>query len=222
MVIELGESLSGAEARDYFTIIRGSVKEFFHCCIGALTTKRLAVYVPVDGAFLEYDEKIRVLERVENLEQKLRQKIGVPFRIGIGTVRKLEQAPLSYKDAVRALRFGNAAAGSAEEAWGGVVERAKYFIRKNYRRDLSLDEVAREVNISSYYLSKLFKEETGENFIGYLTACRMEAARKMLADRNASIKEICIETGYSDPNYFSRIFKKTVGVSPTEYRKGLK
>ncbi|MHB8128188.1 MAG: helix-turn-helix domain-containing protein, partial [Mobilitalea sp.] len=80
-------------------------------------------------------------------------------------------------------------------------------------------DVSRIVDISPYYFSKLFKEETGENFIEYLTNIRIEKAKKLLQNRDVSIKNICVDTGYSDPNYFSRIFKKQVGVTPTEYRE---
>lgn len=106
-----------------------------------------------------------------------------------------------------------------EEQTSGIISRAKAYIEENYRRDISLDDVSRSVDISPYYFSKLFKEETGENFIEYLTNIRIEKAKKLLLNRDLSIKNICVDTGYSDPNYFSRIFKKQVGVTPTEYRE---
>ena len=77
------------------------------------------------------------------------------------------------------------------------------------------------MNLSPYYFSKLFKEETGENFIEYLTKLRIQKAKELLVDKEKSMKEICGQVGYSDPNYFSRIFKKSVGVTPTEYREAL-
>ena len=77
----------------------------------------------------------------------------------------------------------------------------------------------RKLDISPYYFSKLFKEETGSNFVEYLTGLRMGRAKEMLKDDSLSMKEICAEIGYSDPNYFSRIFKKNVGLTPTEYRE---
>ncbi|MBO4902251.1 MAG: response regulator [Lachnospiraceae bacterium] len=100
------------------------------------------------------------------------------------------------------------------------VELAKTYILENYQKDISLDDVSREVDISPYYFSKLFKEETGENFIEYVTNIRIEKAKQLLASSRLSMKEICAQVGYADPNYFSRIFKKTVGVTPTEYKEG--
>lgn len=97
---------------------------------------------------------------------------------------------------------------------------AREYIEKNYTSNISLDDVSRIVNISPYYFSKVFKEETGENFIDYLTNLRINRAKELLLEGTLSMKEICNEIGYSDPNYFSRTFKKNVGVSPTEYKEG--
>ena len=74
------------------------------------------------------------------------------------------------------------------------------------------------MDISPYYFSKLFKEETDQTFVEYLTGLRVEKAKEMLISPAASIKEVCMAVGYSDPNYFSRIFKKVTGRTPTEYR----
>ena len=102
-----------------------------------------------------------------------------------------------------------------------VMEKAKEYIRENFQKDLTLDEVSKVVDISPYYFSKLFKQETGENFIEYLTKVRMKNAEGLLKDSSYSIKEICAASGYGDPNYFSRIFKKYEGVTPSEYRERL-
>ena len=101
---------------------------------------------------------------------------------------------------------------SKEKEAGSIIDRAK---------DISLDDVSREVDISPYYFSKLFKQETGKNFIEYLTEIRLKNARELLQDSRLSIKEICAQSGYSDPNYFSRIFKKYEGVTPSEFRERL-
>ncbi|MDD3219549.1 MAG: response regulator [Lachnospiraceae bacterium] len=107
---------------------------------------------------------------------------------------------------------------SKEEQSESLVEKAKNYIMQNFQKDISLDDVSKLVDISPYYFSKLFKEETGENFIEYLTAIRIKNARLLLKNTEKSIKEICVESGYSDPNYFSRIFKKYMEVTPSEYR----
>ena len=83
---------------------------------------------------------------------------------------------------------------------------------------MALEEVAQAVNISPYYFSKLFKEETGVNFTEYLTGLRIETAKALLKNRELSIKQVCLDSGYANPNYFSRIFKKWTGITPTEFR----
>lgn len=104
-----------------------------------------------------------------------------------------------------------------------VAGRAKEYMRKNFQRDLSLESVATELNISPYYFSKLFKEGTGENFSDFLTDLRIGRAKTLLYENpERNIKEICIEAGYTNPNYFSRIFKKYTGMTPTEMRDRLR
>ena len=107
-----------------------------------------------------------------------------------------------------------------ENSSNTIVSRAKEYIKNQYNKDISLDDVSREVNISPYYFSKLFKDETGQNFIEYVTSIRMERAKELLEHSDKSMKEICVEIGYGDANYFSRTFKKNVGVTPTEYKEG--
>jgi two-component system response regulator YesN len=106
-----------------------------------------------------------------------------------------------------------------EERSGNILKTAMNYINDNFQKDISLDDVSRVVNISPYYFSKIFKEENGLNFIEYLTNVRIDKAKKLLEDSNLSIKEICLSCGYTDPNYFSRSFKKNVGVTPTEYKE---
>ena len=107
-----------------------------------------------------------------------------------------------------------------DECSNNIVDIAKEYIKANYSKALNLDDVSYYVNISPYYFSKIFKEGTGENFIEYLTNIRIEKAKELLNSTDYSMKEICIMVGYSDPNYFSRSFKKNVGVTPTEYKEG--
>ena len=119
-------------------------------------------------------------------------------------------------------KFGDACRNirtKKEEHANELVVRAADYIRKNYHRDLSLDEVSSKLGLSPYYFSKLFKEETGSNFVEYVTNLRIGKAKEMLSREECSMKEICAEVGYSDPNYFSRIFKKNTGLTPTEYRE---
>jgi two-component system, response regulator YesN len=99
-----------------------------------------------------------------------------------------------------------------------IIMNAVEYINNNYKRDIMLEEVANYINISSFYFSKIFKEYTGKNYIDYITDLRIEIAKEKLRQGGTSIKEICYEVGYNDPNYFSRVFKKSEGLSPTDYK----
>lgn len=101
-----------------------------------------------------------------------------------------------------------------------IVSSAKSYIDQAYANEgLNLEEVARQVCVTPYYLSRLFHAEMGMTFTDYLTKTRLEKAVELLQS-GVSVKEICYQVGYADPNYFSRLFRKVFGVPPTEYRKG--
>ncbi|SNR96757.1 Two-component response regulator, YesN/AraC family, consists of REC and AraC-type DNA-binding domains [Anaerovirgula multivorans] len=100
-----------------------------------------------------------------------------------------------------------------------AIESVKKYVRENYMKDISLNDVADYIELSSYYLSRLFKKIEGENFKDYLIKTRMEKAKQLLREERKSIKETALEVGYEDPNYFSRAFKKYVGIPATEYAK---
>jgi two-component system response regulator YesN len=100
-----------------------------------------------------------------------------------------------------------------------IINRAKSYIREHFRQELSLEEISRILNISPQYFSRLFKEETGYNFIEYLTFVRIERSKQLMNSTDMTIKEICFSVGYTDPNYFSRLFKKNTGLSPTTYKQ---
>jgi len=114
----------------------------------------------------------------------------------------------------------NNVSNGRDESSNDAIEASKKYIEANFTKNITLEDVSREVNISTYYLSRIFKETTGSNFIDYLTGLRIEKAKELLSTTQYSMKEICQMSGYVDPNYFSKLFKKIVGVTPTEYREG--
>ncbi len=99
------------------------------------------------------------------------------------------------------------------------IEDILNYIDRNCYKDISLDQVGEYANMSSYYLSKIFKKETGVNFVTYLTERKIEIAKDMLANTDVPIINIALDLSYHEPNYFSKVFKKSTGMTPTEYRK---
>ena len=330
---------SSVKMQQHDKVVRECMKEYYpNCVVGSAMGNKLAVMIPYDGDKMEYNERIAIIEKSRELVRVLRRKTDISFRVGISSVKTLEEARDSYKEALNALTmttgsvahvddlpigcqyeadypihlekrlfaevkngetdhaiataetyFDLVAANYADDLmnmrlkvlefalfaehlayesggmtyefraredylptimaisdldtlkkWFGdkigtathnvsckateksmsVVETAKEYIQNNYSKDISLDDVSRTVNISPYYFSKIFKEETGEGFVEYLTGIRIEKAKELLNTTEYSIKEICSMVGYADPNYFSRSFKKNVGVTPTEYKDG--
>lgn len=102
-----------------------------------------------------------------------------------------------------------------------VITRAKEFIRENQSEDLSLGQVAKAVNTSTFYFCKMFKKVTGLNFTDYLSRLRVEKAKNLLLNPNLRISEIAYEVGFQSLTHFNRVFKKIVGQAPTEYRAKL-
>ena len=99
------------------------------------------------------------------------------------------------------------------------IQEILYFINHNFHRDITMEEAAREVYLSPSRLSHLFKKECGTSFSSYLLEIRIRQARELLDQTDLSIYEIARRCGFSNQNYFSAIFTRKIGFSPTEYRR---
>lgn len=100
-----------------------------------------------------------------------------------------------------------------------VVQQIMKYMEAHYREKISLDQIAENMYLSPFYISKLFKSETGDTPINYLISLRMEKAKELL-DRNPvlSIQEAAAQVGYEDAYHFSKLFKKYYGLSPMYYK----
>lgn len=106
------------------------------------------------------------------------------------------------------------------QASNRYLEKAMQYIAENCEKNLTVRDVANVINISQSYLWKLFSENSSLTFNEYLTMCRVRKAIRLLADEQMRIYEIAEACGYKDARYFSNVFRKIVGVNPTEYRSG--
>ncbi|MEY2466859.1 MAG: hypothetical protein QOD03_1380 [Verrucomicrobiota bacterium] len=102
-----------------------------------------------------------------------------------------------------------------------VITRAKEYINEHQTEDLSLGQVAKAVNTSTFYFCKIFKKITGINFTDYLSRVRLEKAKNLLLNPNLRVSEIAFEVGFQSLTHFNRVFKRVLGQSPTEYRAHL-
>lgn len=172
------------------------------------------------------DARLKALEFALRAESLAYENGGMTYKVSsrhdyLPSVMAIETLDELFNWFQEKIAFScNAISNKRTESSNDVIEASKKFIAENFAKNITLEDVSREVNISSYYLSRIFKESTGENFIDYLTRLRIEKAKQLLSKTQYSMKEICSMSGYSDPNYFSKSFKKNVGVTPTEYREG--
>ena len=322
MVIEWGDDIvdghltnpvgAGVRAHAFSREFRDIIKEFFLCIPGVMMSNKLTVCIPHARMTADYNDRTGTIEKSRAMIRRLRSRVDLRFRVGIGSVMPLAQAHESYREAMKAIRFstqtvahiedlslgceyeedypidiekalfdrvekgdtqgarteaavffewmkdtypdcdmdirlkilefvlfaektayteggglkytfrsrseylnqvlgmkdlqsmkewflkkvGDACESIASEKKGqtdGAIEKAKAYIKENFRKEISLEDVSRSVDVSPYYFSKLFKEQAGENFIDYLTTIRIGTAMNLLQNGNLSIKEVCIE-----------------------------
>ena len=120
---------------------------------------------------------------------------------------------------------GDIADGAGEEdladrRMGQIRENIERYIREYYSTEISMQSVARAMNYSDAYFCKLFKQCFKVNFSAWLNEYRIDRAREMLQNTRLSVREVSTACGYSDANYFARVFKRVTGKTPSEYRNG--
>lgn len=165
-----------------------------------MVTRATAVFEHIDTKLLntsQYWEEIKSLKSVNDIYTYM-QRVIREILCGINSVRNMNMN------------------------MNEQISLAAEYIENNYKNNIRLDDVAKAVSLSPYYLSKLFKSVTGENFIDYLTRYRLSLAESLLREGVFNIREICFRVGYNDPNYFSRLFKKYYHANPNEYKNNLK
>lgn len=108
---------------------------------------------------------------------------------------------------------------TSSNRYGSVITDAKRYIGEHYGlSEFSLNMIAAHIGISPSYFSSIFKQETGQSFVEYLTKVRIEKACELLRCTTLRTSEIGEKVGYNDPHYFSATFKKVMGTSPKEYK----
>ena len=99
------------------------------------------------------------------------------------------------------------------------VSEIKRIIQNEYMNDCGLEEIAEKVSLTPAYVSFIFKKETGNNLIKYLTDLRMQKAKELLEKSNKKIVDICKMCGYQNQSYFNKLFKNYYGITPKQYRE---
>jgi len=99
-----------------------------------------------------------------------------------------------------------------------LLLKARQYIDLHYAEQISLDQIANALRISSFYLSHLFSRESDFSFVEYITQVRMQKAKELMAAGDLNVSEAAYAAGYQDSNYFSKVFRRYFGVSPKEAR----
>ena len=103
-----------------------------------------------------------------------------------------------------------------------ILSHAFEYIRQNYLQHISMDALSDFCHCSSSYLSHIFKKRTNVNINTYINKVRIEYSKNRLLKSGETIAEIAIQSGFNDPNYFTRVFTQIIGISPTEFRRRFK
>ena len=167
-----------------------------------------------------------LMELVTHLMKMTRRSgVGVEEVFGTGFSLPIQKSELPRLEeledwcAERYLRLRTLIRRRQTDSAGQTVETAKEYIRQHYAEsDLSVEKLCAYLHLSSTYFSTLFKRETGTSFTAYVTTVRMEAAAEAIRGTEEKTYLIAQRCGYEDPNYFSYVFKRHFGVTPTKYR----
>ncbi|MBP1965478.1 response regulator transcription factor [Paenibacillus aceris] len=178
--------------------------------------------LPVSVIFSVEKGRIAALSQISDLasiraiyqefERVVITHLGVSMLLSHTVVEQLEDVPRHYEELHQELL--------RESALTPIVMMTKKYLETYYyKEDLSLSEVAEQMNVNATYLSKLLKRDLGKSFVDCLTDIRIKKAIQYLNDPTSKIYEIAQKVGYQSQHYFSHTFKKMTGVSPLEYRK---
>lgn len=161
----------------------------------------------LDYLLKPFDEKelILVMEEALRIAEKNQEDSG----------EELKQEEESWQDEL----------GETEESNDSrqvkVTQMMEEYIKANYMYEISMQDAAKAMNYSETYFSKLFKQCFQKNFTAYLTEFRVEEAKRQLQKPTVNVKDVGKAVGYGDSNYFTKVFRRITGMSPTEYRTSI-
>jgi AraC-like DNA-binding protein len=162
---------------------------------------------------LFFDEELSsITERIFRAMDE--QRDGYIFKV-IGLTNLLLATALEKK--LYSVNTGNATERDVQKIL--KLKRVLKFIRDNFDKEITLDDMAREADLSTKYFCSFFKATTGTTPVRYLMTYRVERAARKLGDSDDSVTKIAFDCGFNDLSYFIKTFKEIKGVSPSKYRK---
>ena len=133
--------------------------------------------------------------------------------------------PVNYEefgtciDNLKIALFQRQSSGAGEQREERPIHGITRYLQEHLAEEVSLSVLAEEFHLSAQYISQLFKNEIGVGFLAYLTNIRMERAKQLLLSTSLSIAEVSEQSGYSDYRVFTKVFKKSEGITPSQYRR---
>jgi YesN/AraC family two-component response regulator len=184
----------------------------------------------IDQLYLEYHDVNVISKRLQDLAKLI---LRIAEELGVGDTNELvvqmEKLKIkyllynnkhdAYNEVIKMIDIVFDKMNVKGKLSDGGMKSVVDYIERNLKRGISLEDVANHVNISTYYLSKIFKKEMGVNFITYVTDRKMDMAKEMLVNTDIPVLNIALDLAYNEANYFSKAFKKKTGLTPSEYRE---
>lgn len=217
--MERSESVDSTELANLFKIIRLSTTEKIEKAVD-----RYLEHISVPSKSLQ-QHHIDIMELVSAL-YKFAMNNDIAMEEFGGDMRRLYTRLLDFEPELLrnwliniSRSFSEDLVNARSRSTKSFVLKAKEYVHNNYQdEELSLDHICEILGMSNSYFSTIFKKETGTAFTTYLTDYRMNEASRLLVETNEKSYIIAKKVGYTDPNYFSYVFKRKFGVSPSKYR----
>jgi two-component system response regulator YesN len=163
-----------------------------------------------EGAFAIHEKMREALRSTEAVNNNFYQE-----DISYDSIRELN------KNNDELIKCHNIDKPTEAESMKIVIRKAVEYMRYNYRETITLNDVAEHTYISACYLSRLFTKELGKSFVEYLSEMRIEKAKEFLREDNYKTYEVAEMVGIKDAHYFSKLFKKYTGITPSEFKDGV-
>ena len=156
------------------------------------------------GAFSYFDLSLYLVERYSSFE--VASQCGRSLLLDLGRSSQMPYAIFEYQ----------------KHHQDEQILKAQNLIEKNYAQEIHMDTLADQIGMSLRNFKRRFRKATGDTPLAYLQRYRIEAAKRLLENTQINIAEICYEVGYEDLSFFRRIFKRQVGLTPSEYRQRIR
>ena len=231
------------EIRKLHPVFRDILRSMCRCLVGTVAQNRLIVLVFADEAADADGQRmsaIRLMNTFVSRAESLYPHMfaGIGSQVGghsIGLIQKsCREALYALGRAERrhraCIHIGELPQDPAEgetqpipdnrqKKSNEIIEKADRFMEAHFSSEVTLEAIAKACALSPFYFSHFYKQETGRNFSQKLTQIRLHKAKELLALFDMPIKDVSAAAGYVDPNYFSKIFKKITGFTPSEYKR---